>query len=290
VCVTITYICSYCGQYTCPLTVSIEECTYITVGGGGTGGGGTGGGGTGGGGTGGGGGCPWYGCGPPPPIYAAPCDYIRILQNDPNFVGKFYSLNKPQALNAGFEKGYIVNNRINNDYASVQGNTGSPIIELNFAAGTKVDGLLHCHNYGNNNIFSPKDIIMLARTFLQGFASDTANLFMGMTSYSDFPYLIKVNNIGRFRVFAQSIAGEDGNDVKKMKEFMDKYELKFNSTNSSTYLDDNILEFMKMINNDIGGDGLTLFRGNKECTEWSKLIYNVNSGTVSGDPCTITAN
>jgi len=45
-----------------------------------------------------------------------------------------------------------------------------------------------------------------------------------------------------------------------------------------------------MINNDIGGDGLTLFRGNNECTEWSKLIYNVNSGTVSGDPCTITAN
>jgi hypothetical protein len=218
---------------------------------------------------------------PPYVFIDNPCAYILHLQNDANFRNKVLALKNNSAYNAGFEKGYTVNNVEANDYAYVQGAAGDNTINWSLPYGAKVDGFMHCH-YGGllNNVFSPQDVIYMARAFLQGYARDTANMFFIVTNQSDNPYLIKINNIAKFRTFAKNIAGEDGNDEKKMKKFRDKYDPQFISADR----DKNTVAFLNMLQKEVG-KGLAMFRANDDVTQWSKLRLTTNDTDFSGDYC-----
>lgn len=275
----------------CSSFTSVGDEDYYGTSGGGTSGGGPPGGG--GGPTGGGGGpigngnptgggpTGGSGLGWTPVVSADPCDdFIMSLQNNQNFVNKFHNLNRG-GQNAptiqDFEQGYQVTNIATNVYDSVHGISGTPFIRWTITQ--PISGVLHCHFDGGNSIFSPEDVVFMAQIFLSNYyVSDTANFFFGVTSYNNPPYLIKVGNIAKYRIFAQKIAGtpEDA-DI-----FIDKYKNKVVNTNGSG---NNEIGFLKMIKDNLGEDGLILYSGNEACDTWTKLKLNFNGNFVSTIPC-----
>jgi hypothetical protein len=269
----------------CILCLTPHEYTfcwdeYVDDGSGGGGGGnppsGGGGGGTGGGSTpppcpgGTARGATYYECQPgwnPDPTPPPNCDpFITTLQNDATFSNNFKSLNNTATTNLNYEKGFIVDNRAANNYIAVQGDNWTP--EINIPIAPLKDGVLHSHYHGKNSIFSPQDVVFMAQIFLTGNARDSNNLFFGMTGHNNlYPYLIKVTNTARFRTFAKKIAGDNGNDKTKMDKFIADYERRL----ISPVEENNTKEFLKMMQEMGVGAGMTLYRGNDDCNQWTKI-------------------
>jgi len=209
---------------------------------------------------------PDYGDDPPP---QQACDsFIDSLQNDATFADKFKSLNNTATTNLNYEKGFSVVDRATNQYIPKQGDNWNNEIIWNIPAGTKVEGILHSHFHGRNSIFSPQDVIFMAQIFLQGYAKDTNNLYIGMTGHNNlYPYLLKITNASKFRNFAKKIAGENGDDKYKMDQFISNYERLLNSPVE----ENNTKAFLKMMQEMGVGTGLSLYRGNEDCKEWTKI-------------------
>lgn len=224
---------------------------------------------------------------PLPPITLPPlnpCNFILQLQQDTAFMNKVKQLNRNQAFNLNYETGYTVNNRQTKDYVFKQGLPNAASIDWNIPYGTKVDGFMHCH-YGGyrglNNVFSADDIVYMARALVKGYVRDTANLFFIVTNKNDNPYLVKVNNVAKFIVFAKKIVGNSGDDQKKQNNFINRFNNKLNYG----YFDKNTVNFLRMLESEVG-NGLVLFRANDETTRWSKLrLTGQNNDDYSGDFC-----
>jgi hypothetical protein len=218
-----------------------------------------------------------------PPVYGwvpaqedDPCDeFILQLQNDANFTAKFSTLNAPGVLSLNYEKGFVIADRVGNHYLEVEGSAGSSIIYFNNLQ-LKIDGFLHSHYNRLSSMFSPLDLILMAKVFLGGKAKDSSNLFFGVTSSYGMPYLIKITNTAKFRAFAEEIAGDDS----KIKNFSKKYDPKFNFSDP----DLNETGFLKMLEKMKSGNGLTLFRGNNDCTKWTKLTID-NFDAIQQNDC-----
>ena len=212
---------------------------------------------------------------PPPPSPTLPCDeFIIALQNNATFKEKFISLNDPQTTGNSFEKGFMVTDRVNNLYQANQGNSFNANIIWNVTA--PVDGLLHSHYIKLSNVFSPDDILFMARLYLAGLAKDSANLFFGMTSYTGPPFLIKISNNRKFRTFAEKIvAMEAGNEG-----FNTAFKKKLDSGDNTK----NLKEFFKMLyHRDLGGfAGIDVYEAepdissNYNFNQWKKLNWNNN--------------
>jgi len=183
---------------------------------------------------------------PPPP----PCDqFMTTLKNDQNFRNKFIELNDPLATNNSVEKGYEVNDRANNSYTPKSGVPGNGFIQWSISG--LIDGLLHSHFQGYNNIFSADDILFMARLYKANLVRDPANFFFGMTSATGEPYLVKVTNLTKFGLFCDKIIAMENQN----NGFTTHYNPKLNSGDNTK----NVKEFLKMLQ-DLGGLGaLTLF-------------------------------
>lgn len=266
--------CVNCGN------VTTQQCwnEYYGVNTNGTGGGS--GGGSGGGGSSGGGGtppsCTGTGCGTGwIPVSPTGCNpFISTLAGDSAFKNRFKALNTPQATNNGFESGYAVFDRATSNYSYVEGSAFNPLITWNIPS--PVEGLLHCHYNGLNNIFSADDILFMAQIYLAGFAKDSANLFFGMTSHSGLPYLVKVSNTARFRTFAERIVAMEANN----NGFTKKYNQKLNSGSNNK----NIEEFFNMLQKLGGLSALSVYEatpdnlGSFNFDGWKKLNPDGNGG------------
>lgn len=101
-----------------------------------------------------------------------------------------------------------------------------------------------------------------------------------MTSSYGPPYLIKVTNTELFRRFAEKICGVGGNDNVRKENFKSDYEYLLRSPDA-TY---NELQFLKMMSDKKIGLGMTLFRGNNDCNQWSKLSLFMGN-EVRSQPC-----
>lgn len=101
---------------------------------------------------------------------------------------------------------------------------------------------------------------------------------MGVTSYNNPPYLIKVTNVAKFRIFANKIAGTD----RKQEGFILKYGDKFNFNNAPA----NEVGFLNMLKDNLGSLGLTLYRGNEDFNQWTKLTIDAFD-VVSEIPCNL---
>lgn len=308
ICVEYEVICPVCHLSSCPYTYTYTVCTTMGGGGGGNwpngggnppGGDPPGGGGPGGGGS--GGGCPlngsWYnlvppagGCGEPPVPPAPPTEicnpYIKNLETNTNFVNAMKYLNSSAVVGAENEVGYEIRDisQYNNTtYIPGQGTPAEPIINWQFPANTFTEGLIHSHYSGLNSIFSPDDIILMARLFLKNHAKDSNNLFFAMTSQYGVPNLIKVGNPTIFRTLCEKIVGINGIDQAKMKDFRDKFENKVNSMNP----DVNEREFLKIIKEMGAESGLELYQGHVDCNKWVKKRVD-SFGNVSSVTCSTT--
>ncbi|MCP9750695.1 hypothetical protein [Ferruginibacter sp. HRS2-29] len=297
--------CPFYYQHTWCESVSWTEYEDDGMGSGGGGTGGSGGGGTGGGGwtppncggptggrvahrgnepcTPGGGGGGWIPIPDDDPPVENPCDGgITALQNDAYFKANFAYLKQPAITAYPYETGLMVTNRTGNLYSSQQGNASEPEISWSILGGVKIDGLLHSHYSGLNNIFSPQDILFMAEIYLGGFARDSTNLFFGLTSHNGLPYLIKVSNTTEYRKFALKIVQMQLNK----KGFTRDYNYKLSSGDDEKQEK----EFLKMLRDLGASEGLSLFRASQDGTgsvnfgKWNKLSID-NSDAVIIKPC-----
>lgn len=220
---------------------------------------------------------------PPPP----PCDsYITALGNDLNFANQFKSLADTSVTNLNYEKGVIVNDRIGNSYQSIQGTPTLPFIRYVLTA--PANGILHTHcnpvtaMYRLAPMFSPQDVLQMARDFLSGMAKDSNNFFIGMAHGYGPPYLLKITNVAKFRKFAEKITKMEASEKNKDKfteKYYDKFKFDVPEMNERGFL--NMLDWEK------AGNGLTLYRAaDNDCRKWKKLERDgFNQTGVIETPC-----
>lgn len=216
------------------------------------------------------------------------CDtFIDNLQNNATFAANFKLLTEPAVLSLGYEKGYYVNDVAGSNYTPIQGTPNNKIIQLDGSITDPMDGFIHVHTYGLGlaPMFSPGDVLIMARAYLGGHAKDTNNLFFGVAHSSGPPYLIKVTNPNKFRKFAEKIVKSEA-ETKENKRFSEKYKKSFNSTNTSY----NEKEFLEMLRDLWADNGITLYRAeNNNCTKWIKLQLdnspNASPTGVKEVPC-----
>lgn len=229
--------------------------------------------------------CPPPGGGPgweplPPIITNDPCDpYISTLQNDNNFSAKFRELGT--YLTLPHEMGYEVQERENNIYSSLlSGNATSYGGSVNFPNQVDINGVIHSHFRGIGEMFSPGDIISIAKTFLKNEARDKANLFMGVATEGG-NYLIKVTDTAKFRLLANKVAGSEEKELK----FRSKYNDKFNFMNNAYA---NEKGFLQMFDDFRIGGGMTLYRDDEDCKKWKALSLRTNANgtnTIDENNC-----
>ena len=202
-----------------------------------------------------------------------PCDpAIVALQSNTNFGAKLKTLNN---LTPGIqvEKGYLINNLSTNSYTALTGVANAQSISLNLNAGQMVDGYMHSHYTGLAPMFSPDDLIFMAKMFLGNNANDPKNLFITLTNPTDGSnYLIKVKDTAKFKIFANNIAG----DPFKVEKFKDKYN---NNLRTTPQLEE---RFMIMMRKEKADDAFEIYSGstpndNNE-THWFRMSLD-GSGT-----------
>ncbi len=231
------------------------------------------------------------GCPPGPgwiPQPFIPCDpYVQALSANQNFINIMRYLNSSPVLGLSYEIGYDIRN-VNqynpSTYIQKLGTPGQPTIDWNLPANTLSDGFVHSHYAGLNSIFTPEDIIFMAQVFITGHSRDTNNLFFAVTSNYAMPMMVKVGNVAVFRSFCEKIVGTNGFDTDKMRIFAEKFYEKINSDNPDT----NEKEFLKLINSYEAQNGLKLYMGNSDCTNWTQRTID-SFGKVLSVTCTGSA-
>ena len=216
---------------------------------------------------------------PPPPA----CDpYISNLSADTAFQNRFKYLNNQTSGTK--EYGYAVFDRANRNYQQKEGINYVPHIPWNdvIIPGTQVDGILHNHFLNYNNIFSPDDILLMAELYIKGYVKDTNNFFMGIASNTDAPYLIKVTNPAKFRIFAQKILALEVSN----KWFTKTYDEKLRSGDNTK----NLKAFFEMLEKHGGLAGLSVYEavpdaGNYNFDKWKKLNWDGNGDFNASTDC-----
>ncbi len=199
-----------------------------------------------------------------PTTTANPCDaYIQALKADANFASKFKELGQPGVISLTYEKGYLVQDRITNNYVSKDGSGNANGGSIPWTNLQNISGTLHSHYSSLQQMFSPQDVISLANSYIHNEGSDPANLFEGVNTASG-PYLIKVIDAAKFAIFANKIAGTEA----KEKKFRERYKDSFLWIGNPS---SNEMEFLKMLNDYGAASGLGFYRGNSDCNQWTSL-------------------
>lgn len=302
----------------CPAICVTMDCDIIIIGGGypnnfPTGGGTTGpfppmpGGGGGGGGSGGGGGgnlpgpgnCmppiggeAWYNfipepnpCDPLPPLpepppqdtILDPCATASMLAGNQVFKNMLQNL-KDHCNNSNdtTEHGWIYNLDPGGLLVEeVVGIPGEKKIDFKFAG--KVDGVTHNHFVNSLSVFSPDDLWTLATIFNNNAMVSNTSFSLPLVTAQGTQYMILIENLTKFRIWAQKFT-----QVIIESRYLEFQGYKIYRTNSN---DDNEKRFLKYIQEQGGGTGLKLFRGNSNFTEWQPIRYNKNTDAVENTPC-----
>jgi hypothetical protein len=210
------------------------------------------------------------------PSYVADADcppLINELQQDTAFISKLRELNDRSVTNLSYERGYDVRRRDIGLYLPLNGTPNAGLINWHIPFPT--DGLMHCHYRGLNSIFSPQDMVLMAQLWLHGLARDSSRFFFVVTSADAYPYLVVVNDVAKYRAFAERIT----KDSTENRRFMRVYDSKFNFQD----IEKNEKGFLQMLLKETKG-GLTLFRANESCDKWNKLGIDA-WGTMSTTDC-----
>jgi hypothetical protein len=216
----------------------------------------------------------------PTPISSVnPCDsFITSLQNDATFAAKFNELMHPNVLGDNVEKGFVVQDRVNHIYTPKTGYPNATGATIDYGVLSNISGLLHSHYNGTGEMFSPKDIISLAHSFIENEGSDLSNLFVGVTTNTG-PYLVKITDTAKFRRFANKIYGDSTKEKKFIKKYKDEF--RYSGAGAKNL---NELGFVNMLSAENNNGGITLYRGNGGCNQWTalKIEYHFEGSPTVG--------
>ena len=315
--VCVDYVCTVCfNQWpmnqNCPIGGGWTSCTSTGGGGGGGGwpipptpGGGSSPGG-GGGGSGGGTGnptpptppCPfqkaWYSiipefpnpCPPPPPspppsdTLLNPCDHAATLGNNNAFKEMLQDLkNYCNDPNENREHSWFYKHTPNDglyktSIVGEDGVKGLPDIEIY----EPLDGMAHSHFANSLSIFSPDDLWSLCNTFNKKLMLDSSKFTLPLVTAEGSQYMLMIENVTKFRVWAQKFTQGD------LRLFKYLYEGPAIGIKESNTVEQNEKKFLKYIKSN-GGAGLKVFRGNSSFTSWDAIGLDINNNVI-----TVTCN
>lgn len=205
---------------------------------------------------------------PDPPIHPYeeldtrnPCDSVVLaLNNNSTFIGKFQALNADSVFTSGREWGFLAKDLQTNSYFHKKGLPGVGQITYDNLTGTTIDGKVHTHFTGYNSIFSMEDLISIAYAYHDGLMSDPAKYFEGMTSQSGGPYLLRINNLGKFKAWADTIVANEEKRNKLLEKNKDIAYINNPQKNET--------EFLKILDSKALYGVFTLFGAEENCTDW----------------------
>lgn len=225
---------------------------------------------------------------PPPPPPATdtllnPCADAAALQNSASFISYMQELK--DSANSNKEYAYC----LFKDAAEVFGNTPIGLIHgsenrlgiNDFVNNYMLDAIVHSHFNTNTDstrglsVFSPDDLWSMCLTFNDGNMNNTVTFSLGLVTQNGTKYLLKVENLTKFRIWADKFVRE------KMINHKTAYlvEYKINSTNSNDLNEKNFLLYLRD-----NASGLKLFKGNDDFTQWTSLGLDTNNN-VAIVPC-----
>lgn len=216
----------------------------------------------------------------------APCADAVFLQTSPSFLSYMQELK--DSINGNREYGYFLARDTNN----VFGNTPNGLIQGppnklslgDFSNIYIIDCIAHLHFNTNTDstqglsVFSPDDLITMCDQFNAGNFSNPETFSMVLVTKNGTQYLLKIENLTKFR--AWSIKYSSGYTLRHSAEYQRNF--KIWATKSNT---ENEKLFLKYLQEQGGGSGLKLFRGNSNFTQWDPIMYNNNTSSVVAAPC-----
>jgi hypothetical protein len=214
-----------------------------------------------------------------------PCIKMNLLKNDVVFKQKLGNL-KTQANTAASqpkEMSFVRTLKTNPtptdnfNYAQFLGPPGANFVNSSYVAQT-LKGIDHCHNENGLPIFSLGDLKQ------GGEIASNANVNVGdlvftLVTKHQTTYAYQITDKNKFIAFYESYLKVGGKVEIFAEQFLDKYKIKLESTNT-----ENETGFVKLIRDyDLG---ITLFRGDyNNFNSWKKLTIDKNGGTVIPIEC-----
>lgn len=215
-----------------------------------------------------------------------PCAGALQLQTNASF--KIFMQNLKDSLGTYREFAQVLDGTAAGDYSmrifpQIVGDLNKlEIPDFSFPLGA--NAMMHSHFYNpaydstkGLSIFSPDDLRSMANIFLNGKILDPSEFVMGLVTAKNTQYILKIENLTKFRAWAQKFTQGNFDDFKVMYGKI----LKIKPTNSNG---DNELRFLKYLQVN-GNSGLKLFEGNSSFTNWKPVRYDSDSESIVEAPC-----
>ncbi len=228
---------------------------------------------------------------PPPPIpqdtIINPCAGAMLLQSNTSF--KIFMQDLKDSLVTNKEFAQVLDGAAAGNYSmaifpQISGDLNKLALpDFEFPVGANV--LMHSHFYNaasdstkGLSVFSPDDLRSMATALLNGKITNPSEFVMGLVTAKNTQYILKIENLTKFRTWAQSFTTGDFN------LFKDAYGYGFHilPTNTNAENERRFLSYLQTTN---GGTGLKLFKGNSNFTQWTPIKYDLNSSQVIEAPC-----
>lgn len=217
---------------------------------------------------------------PPPPPYT-PADTILDPCN--------LTLNM-LATNTGFNslmnefKTYANDTTLNTEYGTLYNYTTTGLTQdprdgvpgkkgIDFTVNYKISGFIHHHFKNSLSIFSPHDIWTICNLLLDDKMLDKASFTFPLVTAQGTSYMLMIDNLTKFRQFAQRIIAGNIN----VQEDIYSFTWKINEKNTNEI---NERQFLKYLKYTEGGSGLKLFRGNKFSNGWTAIGLDNNDNVI----------
>ncbi|MGO4708960.1 hypothetical protein AB4Y90_07545 [Chryseobacterium sp. 2TAF14] len=207
-----------------------------------------------------------------------PCEKIKKVGKHEDTKALFENLKTK--TNSTKEFGEILqenNGQINN--ASIEGEIGQAGIIFNISG--QIDGFLHSHYTGLLSVFSPADLATLSGFYKNGNIKDPNTFILGLVTASNTQYMIVIDDIAKFDIFAQKFILPNGQinqgyvDAYGQATYI-KYNIKQNNLSNA-----NELGFVKLLSEK--NSGLKILKGSNNSTTWEELV--IKDGKIDPKPC-----
>lgn len=224
--------------------------------------------------------CPDGDCGTPNPCSDCeqpdpdPCDESAKLARDPQFKQLFSNLKNQVSDNK--EHGYLYTKDANGNVANETTTTGlANTGEIRFNVPDKIDGYIHSHYTGLLPVFSFTDLEAMAIIYKNDKMNDPETFATGVVTASGTQYLLFIDDIEKFKTFANDITrpGINGAYEYVYKSF------KVDENLSPEANEKGLLSFLS-----VKKSGLALMKGTGSFDSWERKILS-NNNTVITNPC-----
>lgn len=220
--------------------------------------------------------------------YEDDCEKIERIGKDSKTTNLFKDLNQKKnnlvpGTNKYSEKSYILTENadgtITEDYK--EGEPGK--LEMNVSFTNPIDGYIHSHYLGGLSIFSVSDLATMAALYKNGKINDTNSFIMGVVTSSGTHYILTIDDVSQFNIFASGLLDANNQFSEKDKNAQEWTYANVTKISPSSNGGLNEQRFMAYL--ETQNSGLKVLKANDNTfTNWSVLARK-SDGTVQSINC-----